>query len=232
MTRLLCLALIAILVSACQSISHRESSDPAEPDVPPRTHLGKAYFLAQGDILDVIIHTAPELNRTLTIAPDGHLHVPYAGAIPAAGLPLESVRDQIQEALSRELRDPDLDLLLISTVAPRIYVGGDVADPGMFDLTEKINPLQAIQMAGGVAATGQPHTILLLRRLAQGRSKSVIFDLKAGADGPVPVDWSPLRGFDLVYVSRERIADQDAFVRQYLRDALPLDFFLVYDIAD
>ena len=44
-------------------------------------------------------------------------------------------------------------------------------------------------------------------------------------------DWSPLRRFDVVFVTRKPIADQNLFVRQYIRDALPIDFSLFYDIA-
>ena len=44
-------------------------------------------------------------------------------------------------------------------------------------------------------------------------------------------DIGPLHRFDVVYVSRKMIADENLFVKQFIRDALPIDFSLFYDIA-
>jgi hypothetical protein len=41
----------------------------------------------------------------------------------------------------------------------------------------------------------------------------------------------PLQRFDVVYVTRKPIADQNLFMKQWIRNALPIDFFLVYDIG-
>ena len=37
--------------------------------------------------------------------------------------------------------------------------------------------------------------------------------------------------FDVVYVTRKAIADENLFVKQFIRDALPIDFSLFYDVA-
>ena len=132
--------------------------------------------------------------------------------------------------MATELNDPDVDVLLTGTASQRIFVGGDVAAPGMFDMPGQIDPLQAIIMAGGVTETGNARTVVLMRRMPGGEVKSAVFDLKAGVYDPNLADWSPLRRFDVVYVTRKRIADQNLFVRQYIRDALPIDFSLFYDI--
>ena len=44
-------------------------------------------------------------------------------------------------------------------------------------------------------------------------------------------DIGPLHRFDVVYVSRKMIADENLFVKQFVRDALPIDFSLFYDVA-
>ena len=231
MTRLLCLALLSAVIAACQSRA------PAESDIFPQKewrHEDGAdafYLLAPGDELDIIVHTAPELNRTVTIGPDGRFRMPYSGPIHASARTVEEVRAGVQMAMARELNDPDIDVLLVGTASQRIFVGGEVTNPGLFEMPGLIDPLQAIIMAGGVTDRGRASTVVLMRRLPGGEVKSAVFDLKAGIYDPTLAEWAPLRRFDVVYVTRKPIANQNLFVRQYIRDALPIDFSLFYDIA-
>lgn len=231
MKRLLCLAIFAMLLSACQT--KEPVASPVFPQQDWRHEDGRDayYLLAPGDQLEVIVHTAPELNRTVTVGPDGRFRMPYSGPITAAARTVEEVRFGLRVAMASELKDPDIDILLAETASQRVFVGGEVTNPGMFDLPGLIDPLQAIIMAGGVTDEGRVRTVVLMRRMPGGEVKSAVFDLKAGVYDPSLADWAPLRRFDVVYVTRKPIADQNLFVRQYIRDALPIDFSLFYDIA-
>ena len=231
MTRLLCLALLSLMIASCQSGAPGESAVFPQKDCRHEDGADAFYLLAPGDELDVIVHTAPELNRTVTIGPDGRFRMPYSGPILAAARTVDEVRDGVQFAMSRELNDPDIDVLLVGTPSQRVFVGGDVTNPGLFDMPGLIDPLQAIIMAGGVTNEGRANTVVLMRRMPGGEVKSAVFDLKAGIYDPSLADWAPLRRFDIVYVTRKPIANQNLFVRQYIRDALPIDFSLFYDIA-
>ncbi|MEL6827397.1 MAG: polysaccharide biosynthesis/export family protein [Pseudomonadota bacterium] len=231
MTRLLCLALLSLMIASCQSGAPVESAVFPQKEWRHEDGADAFYLLAPGDELDVIVHTAPELNRTVTIGPDGRFRMPYSGPILAAARTVDEVRDGVQFAMSRELNDPDIDVLLVGTPSQRVFVGGDVTNPGLFDMPGLIDPLQAIIMAGGVTNEGRANTVVLMRRMPGGEVKSAVFDLKAGIYDPSLADWAPLRRFDIVYVTRKPIANQNLFVRQYIRDALPIDFSLFYDIA-
>lgn len=231
MKRLFCLALLPLTLAACQIGAPVESA--VFPQKEWRHEDGKDafYLLAPGDQLDIIVHTAPELSRTITVGPDGRFRMPYSPPVLAAARTVDEVRESVQFAMSRELNDPDVDILLVGTASQRVFVGGEVENPGMFDMPGLIDPLQAIIMAGGVTDTGRSRTVILMRRMPGGELKSAVFDLKAGIYDPSLADWAPLRRFDVVYVTRKPIADQNLFVRQYVRDALPIDFSLFYDIA-
>ena len=231
MTRLRCLALLSLMIASCQSGAPVESAVFPQKEWRHEDGADAFYLLAPGDELDVIVHTAPELNRTVTIGPDGRFRMPYSGPILAAARTVDEVRDGVQFAMSRELNDPDIDVLLVGTPSQRVFVGGDVTNPGLFDMPGLIDPLQAIIMAGGVTNEGRANTVVLMRRMPGGEVKSAVFDLKAGIYDPSLADWAPLRRFDIVYVTRKPIANQNLFVRQYIRDALPIDFSLFYDIA-
>ncbi len=231
MKRLLCFAFFSVMLSACQTDAPIESPDFPEKEWRHEDGADAFYLLAPGDELEIIVHTAPELSRTVTIGPDGRFRIPYSGPITAGAQTIEDVQASVQLAMASELNDPDIDILLAGTASQRVFVGGEVTNPGMFELPGLIDPLQAVIMAGGVTDEGRASTAVLMRRMPGGDVKSAVFDLKAGIYDPPLADWGPLRRFDVIYITRKPIADQNLFVRQYVRDALPIDFSLFYDIA-
>ena len=58
-----------------------------------------------------------------------------------------------------------------------------------------------------------------------------VVDVRNGLARQSLYDIGPLKRFDVVYVTRSAIADQNQFVSQYIRQALPIDFSLFYDVA-
>ncbi len=75
------------------------------------------YTFKAGDQLEVIIPSAPELSRSVTVDHEGRFHLPYIGQVAAAGLSIGELRDTIETALDRELLDPRVDLVLTTNAA-------------------------------------------------------------------------------------------------------------------
>jgi len=117
MNRLLCLALIPFLACACQTAAPVVTEAVAAPEETPEPVRDAPYLLAPGDQLEIIVHTAPELSRTVTIGPDGEIRIPYSGPIQAAAKTLDAVQQLLRDALATELRNPDIDVLLSATAA-------------------------------------------------------------------------------------------------------------------
>ncbi len=189
------------------------------------------YLLAPGDRIEVIVHTAPELSGEFLIGPDGRLRMPLAGPVTATALTPEELAATLAAALAGELIDPSLEVNLTEPASQKIFIGGEVRAPGMFDLPGQIYPLQAIVMAGGLTRDAAPKDVLLIRRLPGGEVRSAVINLKAGLTDPALASWLPLRRFDVVYVPRSRISEQNQFVQQILRTALPLPFMVFYDVS-
>ncbi len=189
------------------------------------------YLLAPGDKIDVIVHTAPELSRQLVIGPDGRVRMPLADPVMAMALTPDELAAQLRSSLALELIDPDLDVIATEFASQKFFVGGEVRAPGIFDLPGQIDPLQAIVMAGGLTRDAQPKDVLLIRRLPGGEVRSALIDVRSGLRDPALATWLPLRRFDVIYVPRSRISEQNQFVAQYIRDALPLPFSLFYAVS-
>jgi polysaccharide export outer membrane protein len=121
MIRLLCLALVPLLVCGCQAVAPAGTNAAAPTVQAPTSERTGAYLLAPGDQLEIIVHTAPELSRTVTISPDGEIRIPYSGPVQVAAKTLDAVQMLLREAMASELRNPDIDVLLISTAAAQCH---------------------------------------------------------------------------------------------------------------
>ena len=228
-------ASIAILASLTLAVGCGSDPKPS-PDFPAASYTGQgpstlAYRLAPGDQIEVIVHTAPELSRTVTITPDGRAQLTLGQPVLAAGLTTEELRDAFRAALSGELRDPRVTVVATGFSSQKIFVGGQVANSGMFDLPGQIDPLQAIIMAGGFTDRSRTRQVLLMRRMPDGEVRTAVFDIRAGIFDPQLAAWAPPQRFDVAYVPTTKIAEENLFVQQFIRQALPLEFQFFYDVS-
>lgn len=220
-----------LLLGACGSTPVPSAEFPAS-DWNYADGKDESYLLAPGDTLDVVVHSAPELSYTVKIAPDGRISVPLSGPVTAAARSVEEVRLALMSALSSELIDPDLDVIVTDFASQKIFIGGEVKAPGMQALPGQLDPLQAIIMAGGFTDRADTRQVLLMRRLPAGEVKTVKFDIHAGLLNPENANWLPLQRFDVIYVPDTNIARQNRVVQQYIRNALPIDFLFFYGLGD
>jgi polysaccharide export outer membrane protein len=191
----------------------------------------QAYRFYPGDKFRMDIRTAPELSTELTIAPDGRVALPTIGPVMAAGQTPIQMKASLEDIYSNELIDPSMVITPTDFGSQNIFVGGEVKQPGVFKLPGEIDALQAIMLAGGWTDEGKPTKVIVLRRAPGGELMTKVLDVRNGLAKQSLYDIGPLRRFDVVFVTRKSISDENLFVKQFIRDALPIDFSLFYDVA-
>ena len=225
-----CIAALLITAGCASTVPPQSEPFPAV-DWRYEDGMDPAYLLAPGDTVELTVVTAPELSGTAVVAPDGRLRFPLIEPVPAAARSPESVETLLREAYASQLRTPDLSLSVTEFASQQIFVGGAVAEPGIFDLPGQIDPLQAIIMAGGRTDEASRRDVFVMRRLPGGEVSTVVINLRDSLADPANTDWLALRRFDVVFVPRSGISNQNLFVQQYIRQALPIEFSLFYDVA-
>ena len=183
-----------------------------------------AYRLYPGDQVDVTLPSAPELNRSVTLGPDGRISLPLIAPVMAADLAPAELEGKLAQAYASQLNDPRAEVSLKASVPLRVFVGGEVNKPGVYDMPGDIDAVQAVIMAGGFLPTGDPHRTALIRRGAGGRPMMRTVDLGSGVHHSPRADSPPLRRFDVIFVPRTGIANVDLFVQQYLVQTVPVQF--------
>ena len=90
------------------------------------------YLLYPGDQIDIVVQSAPELSRTLTVGPDGRITMPMTSSIMAAGRNLPFVQNALKAELAKQLRDPTVAVTSRAFAPQQIFVGGQVGQQGTY----------------------------------------------------------------------------------------------------
>ena len=126
------LPIVAALLAACGSVP-KSSPDFTATAYGREKGYHPQYLLGPGDTVEINVLSAPELSRTVTIAPDGTVRIPLSGSIVAAGLTPDELSVGLMAALSKELRNPDIEIIATDFASQRIFVGGSVGQPAILN---------------------------------------------------------------------------------------------------
>jgi len=218
-------ALVAVSLTAATAQPQTEpaSEAMAYSDQTP------AYSFFPGDEVEITVFSAPELSRSARIGPDGRLALPLIGAVRAADLTAEELHDILVAAYASHLRMPELTVTPRTYASRQVFVGGEVARPGIYEMPANIDAFQAVALAGGFLPSAHRRDVVVLSR-AGGQTTVTQVDLSMRAVRNGLPGAAPLQRYDVVYVPRSRISQINLFMQQYVRDALPVQFSFYYDL--
>lgn len=131
------------------------AADKAPVDVP----VGSDYVIGPGDELVVEYWGSSSQRIQVTVDREGRIVVPEAGVVVVAGRSLADARQSIERLLSRQLRGISVDVTMGKLRNIRVYVVGDVKNPGAYDMSALSTCLSALIMAGGPTETGSYRTV-------------------------------------------------------------------------
>jgi len=182
-------------------------------------------------VLTVEVPAAPELNRTVTVQADGRVSLALLPPVMVADRSILDAETLVSQAYSSQLLRPAVNIDVKTPTPLKVFVGGEVDKPGVYDMPGDINALQAIIMAGGFKSSGKRSEVVVIRRGADGRAMLRTVNLITGLTDPARTTLVPLRRFDVVYVPRTGISEVGLFVQQYLRDTLPVQLGFSYALG-
>lgn len=224
-------AVFAVLIAlAALGFAHADAQSQAQaPAAMSYSADAPAYRFYPGDEIEITVFSAPELSRTVTVAPDGRVALPMLPPVMAADLTAQELHDALVAAYAPHLRVPELSVTPRSFASRQIFVGGEVARPGIYEMPANMDAFQAVMLAGGFLPTARRGEVLVLSR-ASGQASVTSVDLSPRAMRRGFADAAPLQRYDVVYVPRSPIAQVNLFMQQYVRDALPVQFSFYYDL--
>jgi len=135
--------------------------------------VGPDYVVGPGDSLEIDMWGAVSQRVFRVVDREGRVSLPEAGPLLVSGRNLGDVQQAVQQTLRTEFRDVSADVSVSKLRTVRVYVVGDVVQPGAYDISSLSTPLNALFAAGGITPRGS------LRSLKHLRGKQLVEEVDA-----------------------------------------------------
>jgi protein involved in polysaccharide export with SLBB domain len=182
----------------------------------------REYRIQEGDILKIAFSYLKELDQDeVVVLPDGSVTLVGVDQIRIAGMTISEADKSVTEAYAREYRDPSLSLIIRKSEGRRVYVLGEVAQPGLHAVPRGgLDIVGAITVAGGFSDDAAKDGTVLVRVNPEGYTVQEI-DLSGFHTATYgELAGVNLKNFDVVYVPRSRIGDFGYFSKTVLSGLL------------
>lgn len=207
------------LITACSLDTGIEKEIAAMPKAPPAPNM-QAYIIQPGNELSIKFFYNPELDETLIVRPDGMITLQLIDDVKVAGFTPSEVDKMLTEKYIKELRKPVLSVIVRTATIQQVFVGGEVAQPGLIPLATGMRPVQAVFAAGGFISSAKPEAAVVIRKGEGNTPMPTLLDLNQAMYGLGEGASFELQADDIVYVPKSQIAKVNQFVDEYIRGML------------
>jgi polysaccharide export outer membrane protein len=155
----------------------------------------------------------------VTVTPDGTIDLPLLkDRILAAGYTVREVENTVNRLYrSGPLEHVVASVALETAQSRKVYVLGEVKNPGAYDIKQPITALHAISLAGGEnTSTADMTSVILISRNIYGKPIGRRLDLKRILDIGDMSSAIMVKPYDVLYVPKTYIRDVRIFMQQYV----------------
>jgi polysaccharide export outer membrane protein len=185
-------ALLALLIAVLSTL------------VPAPAAAQSDYVVGAGDVLSITIYGQPTLTGTFSVETDGTFVYPLIGRVDAGGQTLRAVEQLLTgRLLDGYLKHPEVSVSVEEHNSKRIFVMGEVRQPGEYTLKGDTSLIEALARAGATTPEAGAEVIVLRQ--------------PAGAAGG-PVLPEDERASEVTRVSLERLQGGEAAQNVRVRD--------------
>lgn len=153
----------------------RTKATRAAPEAAKPSANSDDYLIWPEDVLLVSVWKEQELQREVLVRPDGGISFPLVGDIKAGGKTPRELQEEITEKLAKYIPKPVVTVSVSKIAGMKIYVLGQVKNPGQYVIGRYIDVMQALALAGGVTAFADEDSISVIRR---GGDKAVVMPFR------------------------------------------------------
>jgi polysaccharide export outer membrane protein len=161
-----------------QAAANATTASEKELDRPELQERHPEYLVSRGDSFDLAFPFSPEFNQTVTVQPDGFITLMNLGERYVAGKTVPQLRQLVQGAYAKILRDPVINVVPKDIDKPFFIAGGQIGRPGKYDLRGDTTLAEAIAIAGGFTGSSKHSQVLLVRRVSRDWAKVQIINMK------------------------------------------------------
>jgi len=161
----------------------------------------QGYQIQPGDTLDITFFYTPEYNATsVPVRPDGKIQLSLVGDFAIAGMTPDQAAAELKKVYTKELKNPDLAVIVKTFGASAVVVQGEVKTPAQIPLIGNATLLQILSQAGGFLPTADLRNVTVVRHSTGGKPLVTVVNLQAALDGSQPANDIQMLPGDVVFV--------------------------------
>ena len=178
---------------------------------PTLEHRNPRYRIQRDDVLSLSFPLSNEFNQYVTVQPDGYVNLEGAGSLYIQGMTVPEAVAAFEQAYSKILHHPIVDVDLQDFQKPFFVVSGQVTKPGQYDLRYDTTVSQAIAIAGGFTPEAKTQ-ILLYHRVSEGWVEVKKLNLKDILHGKHVNEDAQMQPGDMIFVPEKFITNFRKYV--------------------
>lgn len=134
------------------------------------------FHIGAGDVLNISVWNNKDLQRTVTVRPDGMISFPLLDDVAAAGLTTRQLQEKVTAGLKQYVTNPQVSVVVQTVNSFTISVLGEVRKPGHYELhSGRVTVLDALAMAGGLTPYASRSRIHVMRDSDAGETRQIHF---------------------------------------------------------
>lgn len=177
---LICLAPVALVgCTTAPSLPVGPEAYTAFPAANPGL-AADAYRIGPQDKINITVFQEPELSlQDVQVDAGGNILLPLIGTVVAGGRTTAELSEEIAQRLdSRFLVDPQVSVIVASSVSQKVTVEGSVTEPGVYEVRGQTSLLEALAMAKGPSRVAALEQVAVFRTV-NGQRMGALFNVKA-----------------------------------------------------
>lgn len=172
------------------------SKKQAQAEVPADS---ATYIIGAEDVLYIHIWKEEHLSRTVPVRRDGIISLPLIDEIKVEGLTPLQLKERLADRFKEFIENPSITVMVMEANSFKVYISGQIRNPGVYRLRSETTLLQIISMAGGFTDWANQKKILILRR-ENGKERRIFVNYKKIVKGEDPNSNIILKAGDTIIV--------------------------------
>lgn len=180
-------------------------------DVPALQQRHPRYQVMPSDVMTISFPLSPELNKEVTVQPDGYITLENVGSLYVQGQTVPQIVDTLKKAYQSVLHDPIINVDLTNFQRPQFIVSGQVGKPGQYELRSDTTVSEAVAVAGGFLPTAKTQ-VFFYHRVSSDWVEVKKLNIKDILHGKNVNEDVHLQPGDMVFVPEKFIANFKKYV--------------------
>ena len=143
------------------------------------------YIIGPEDVLFINVWREETLSKTVPVRMDGKISLPLVDDVQASDLTPLQLKDVLTKKMQKVIDNPTVSVTVMEANSFKVYVSGEVKQPGVQRIRSEITLVKLIIMAGGFTEWANQKKILIITK-EKGVEKRITANYKKIVEGEEP----------------------------------------------